>query len=99
MRNPDPEERGLHVHDEGSRSQHPERSCWCRCACWLRQVPGHVHQLETGAISPSTPPGPFSLNGDILTPRKVIIFDRNVFQKVISKRQHHVSTNVVFSRV
>merc|ERR1712087_74063 len=42
----------IDVHDEGSRSQHPERSGWCRCPGWVRQVPGHVHQLETGSLIP-----------------------------------------------
>merc|ERR1712079_766133 len=48
LRHADPQERGLHVHDEGSRRQHPERRGRCRCARWLRQVPGHVHRLEVG---------------------------------------------------
>merc|ERR1711970_1122271 len=35
---PDPQERGHHVHDEGSWRQHPERGCRSWCARWLRQV-------------------------------------------------------------
>merc|ERR1712025_314228 len=40
------EERGLHVSDEGSRSEHPPWSRWRRCPRRVRQVPGNVHRLE-----------------------------------------------------
>merc|ERR1711946_70031 len=43
--------RGLHVHDEGSRRQRAERCGRCRCARWLRQVPGHVHRLENQPVN------------------------------------------------
>merc|ERR1719350_414830 len=51
------EERGIHVLDEGSRSQCSERSCWSRCLGWIRQIQGAVHcfqnsqRLSTPAIS------------------------------------------------
>ena len=50
LRYADLEERGLHEHDEGCWCQHPPWCCWCRCARWLRQVPGHVHRVENQPI-------------------------------------------------
>merc|ERR1711890_108331 len=41
-----PQERGLHVPDEGRRGEHPPWRGWCRCAGGLRQVPGALHQVE-----------------------------------------------------
>merc|ERR1711970_1158458 len=42
----DPQERGHHVHDEGSWRQHSERCCRSWCARWLRQVQVCLHSME-----------------------------------------------------
>merc|ERR1712136_727414 len=39
------EERGLYVHDEGCRSQHPSRSRWRRCLGRLRFLQEALHRL------------------------------------------------------
>merc|ERR1712156_418885 len=50
LRYADHEERGLHEHDEGCRSQHPPWCRWCWCARRFRQVPGHVHRVENQPV-------------------------------------------------
>ena len=45
---PGPEERGIHVTDEGSRSQHPSWCGWCWCPRWFRQVQGGLRRMEVG---------------------------------------------------
>merc|ERR1711974_590707 len=49
---PGPEERGLHVTDEGSWSQHPPWCGWCWCPSWFRQVQGGLRRMEVGLSHP-----------------------------------------------
>merc|ERR1712107_426993 len=50
LRYADPQERGLHVHDEGSRRQRAERCGRSRCPRRVRQVQGRLHRLENGQV-------------------------------------------------
>merc|ERR1711862_739843 len=45
LRRSNHEERGLYVHDEGCRSQHPSRSRWRRCLGRLRFLQEALHRL------------------------------------------------------
>merc|ERR1712138_288839 len=45
------QERGIHVPDEGSWSQHLERCCWSWCLGRIRQVPTDVHCLQNWTIN------------------------------------------------
>merc|ERR1719167_302841 len=58
LRHADPEERGLHVHDEGSRRQRAERCGRSRCARRFRQVQGRLHCLENQPVNVKSPPSP-----------------------------------------
>merc|ERR1712113_1187002 len=50
LRYADPQERRLHVHDEGSWCQRPPWCCWRWCLGWFRQVQGNLHRLQGWSI-------------------------------------------------
>merc|ERR1712131_292384 len=48
LRCPDPQERRIHVNDEGCWCQHSSWCGWCRCPRRIRQVQGALHPVEIG---------------------------------------------------
>merc|ERR1712179_468902 len=43
-----PQERRIHVLDEGSWCKCPSWCCWSWCTRWIRQIQGNIHCLPNG---------------------------------------------------
>merc|ERR1711973_185214 len=90
----DHEERGLHEHDEGCWCQRSPWCRWCRCACWFRQVPGHVHRGENQPVRSAQHPRQLIHTHVIYNfmPRSILpIVDGSDFTKKLLKNIVNVS--------